>query len=392
MRDDHRFRKQKGMTDDQKRILSMAAIPLIVIVLIIIILIADHGGESAAPAETPVAESLEQSGKAESPDVPENGSDAESGEAGTEADADGADEAQTDGGENIQDGETDGAGDGDAFASENFQKDSVPEILELMKQYFQARVQADAETMNALYGVEGVSAEALEAERAKLRSNAKYVRDFQNITTYVMNGTTADSWLVYTLADIQFYTAETAAPMIMWCYMEKNPEGVYHIVDNSTLSSNVQLFIDTANHSQEVRRLAADVNGRLKKALSEDTELNTIYGVIRDGSPVWEGEETEAPVVVLDGEESSADSEDSTDSESSVDGEGNTGAGANDSDAAGNSAGSEDGTGVGENSSDAAGTGAGSEGIAGGSGAGNETGASSADSESSTNAGENTGA
>lgn len=320
MRQDHRFRKQKGMSDDQKRILSMALIPLIVIVLIIVIVIADRAKEKAAlqeQAETEIAGQLETS---ENPEV--SGADegeADSGDLEAEGEGDGQDEATADGQEDAQN-EENAEEDGDAFASEHFQKDSVPEILDLMKRYFEARVQADAETMNALYGIEGVSAEALEAQKTKMRSNAKYVSDFQNITTYVMNGTTGDSWLVYTLADIKFYTAKTAAPMIMWCYVQKNAEGTYQIVDNSKLSSNVQLFIDAANHSQEVRSLAADVNGRLKKALSEDEDLNDIYGVIRDGSPVWESEETEASVVVLDG---AADAESSVDVEGSADAEGN---------------------------------------------------------------------
>lgn len=302
MRQDHRFRKKKGMSDDQKRILSMALIPLIVIVLIIVIVIADHAKEKAASPEPTVTEETNMSEASAGSETPAGGDEEEESQESTEAETDGAgqEEDSSAGQESSQAEPGDGA-EGDAFETERFQKDSVPEILDLMKTYFQARVQADAETMNKLYGIEGVSAEALEAQKTKMHSNAKYVNDFQNITTYVMNGTTSNSWLVYTLADIKFYTAKTAAPMIMWCYVQKNEEGMYQIIDNSQLSSNVLLFIDSANHSQEVRGLAADVNGRLKKALSEDTDLNSIYGVIRDGSPVWQEEESEAPVVVLDG-------------------------------------------------------------------------------------------
>lgn len=302
MRQDHRFRKKKGLSDDQKRILSMALIPLIVIVLIIVIVIADHAKEKAASSEPTMTETAGISEALDGSEIPAGGDENEENQEnmGTGTDGAGQEESLNASQESTQAEPSDGD-EGDDFETERFRKDSVPEILDLMKTYFQARVQADAETMNKLYGIEGVSAEALEAQKTKMRSNAKYVNDFQNITTYVMNGTTSNSWLVYTLADIKFYTAKTAAPMIMWCYVQKNEEGTYQIFDNSQLSSNVLLFIENANHSQEVRSLAADVNSRLKKALSEDTDLNSIYGVIRDGSPVWQEDESEAAVVVLDG-------------------------------------------------------------------------------------------
>ena len=172
-----------------------------------------------------------------------------------------------------------------------------------MKKYFTARASGDADTMNEIYGVSGLSFTELEHEKTRLRSNSKYVQEFDNITTYVRDGATADSWLVYALADIKFHSVKTAAPMIMWCYVEKDSEGNYHIIKDENLSEEVLQLIDVSNHSEEVRKLASSVNVKLKEALNSDEDLNSVYGVLRDGSPVYDnGDEPE--VVIGDGETS----------------------------------------------------------------------------------------
>ena len=47
-----------------------------------------------------------------------------------------------------------------------------------MKKYFAARASADADTMNEIYGISGLSFTELEHEKTRLRSNSKYVQDF----------------------------------------------------------------------------------------------------------------------------------------------------------------------------------------------------------------------
>lgn len=185
-----------------------------------------------------------------------------------------------------------------------------------MKKYFTARASGDADTMNEIYGVSGLSFTELEHEKTRLRSNSKYVQDFENITTYVRDGVTADSWLVYALADIKFHSVKTAAPMIMWCYVEKDSEGNFHIINDTDLSENVLQFVETSNHSEEVRKLASSVNVKLKEALNSDEDLNSVYGVLRDGSPVYD--DGQEPEVVIGEEESSGSGTDSVEAEVSV--------------------------------------------------------------------------
>lgn len=286
MRQDRRFQRKKG-EEERKRLLHMAAIPLIVIILMIIIVIADHvkagSGESEPQAS---AEQMETPGETCMDDP--NG--IVEGDGIEDSDAVLAKPQET----------------LDAFETENFRKDSVPEILDLMEAYFAAREASDAAAMNRLYGGGELTEAQLEENRMKLRSNAKYVLGFDNITTYVRETEASDTWLVYTLYDIRFHSVETAVPMIMWSFVRKDTEGNYLLVNQSDLSEQLLEFADKVNHSEEVRRLASDVNVRLKEALTADEVLNEVYGVLRDGSPVYGEEETEPEVVVVEEETTKA--------------------------------------------------------------------------------------
>ena len=284
MKHNWNFFQNESADAEKKALLPVLVIPLVVIVLMIVIVLADYGKKRAEepPAVTETAETEEQ----------EPETMAETGES-AETETDTAAEAETEASEENR----------DPYTTENLTHDSVPEVLSLMKKYFTARASGDADTMNEIYGVSGLSFTELEHEKTRLRSNSKYVQEFDNITTYVRDGATADSWLVYALADIKFHSVKTAAPMIMWCYVEKDSEGNYHIIKDENLSEEVLQLIDVSNHSEEVRKLASSVNVKLKEALNSDEDLNSVYGVLRDGSPVYDnGDEPE--VVIGDGETS----------------------------------------------------------------------------------------
>lgn len=282
---------------EQKKILHIMTIPLIVIILIIIIRVADRPAEEETTEEVPTTAVMETGMTAEMPGSADVGDE----ERLPEEPGDEPDEPE----ETESEPETEPESQ-DEFATERFQRDSVPEILTLMETYFKAREMADVQTMNQLYGIEEVSAQELETRSVQMRSNSKYVQGFENVATYVMEGVTADSWLVYAVADINFYSSKTRAPMIQWCYVTRDGEGNYRLRNNRDLSSAEMQFIEEANHSDEVRRLASDVNRRLREALASDENLSSVYGVLRDGSPVWEGTgETEPEVEIVGQEENS---------------------------------------------------------------------------------------
>lgn len=298
MKNDWKFQRNPRRTDDQKKMLGALVIPLIVIVLILVIVVADRCGR-----KEPDQESTEAVTTAAATMSTTAAPETESSDDAGETDETGTPETT------------------DEFAAENFERDSIPEILDLMKQYFSARASADAVAMNQLYGIgeDEISVTELEAQKTRMRSNSKYVTGFQNIATYVKPGTTADTWLVYAIAEIQFRSVKNTAPMIMWCYVKKDAEGNYLLADNSSLPADVLAYVDAAGRSEEVRRLAADVNTRLKTALEEDSDLQQVYGILNSDSPLWVDDEpdTDQDIVILDDEASAESSAETTSPEES---------------------------------------------------------------------------
>lgn len=301
MKRDRKNQINGWLDNDKKRLLQVLSVPLIVLILIMVIKITDRPAKTADPNAFTTNEAVKESGLSELPEsasseLPEPGEEPPSTEAPTEPATEPVTEPETT----------------DAYVTDTFQKDRIPEISELMKSYFQARAIADAETMNQLYGITEMSAEELEAERSRMRTNAKYVTDFQNVTTYVRDGVTADSWLVYAVADIKFRSVKTTVPMVMYCYVMKDGEGNYRIADTNTLSPLVLKYIEEANRTDEVRRLSGAVSKRLKEALESDADLKAVYGTLQAHSPVWgeEYQESVAEVRIMfeeEGEKSTAE-------------------------------------------------------------------------------------
>lgn len=299
MRNDHRFRRSdkplerlmEALPDGCRRFLPLVPVVSVILILLIVIVVSDH--KDSLPEETR-AEYQQQEEAQEVLDAQLN----EDGENGDAADAQPQAFSQDTGQEDEEEWNP------YSYVTDLLQKDSIPDILSLMQRYFQARIDTDVETLGALYGkTEILGVETLEVERAKLRNNSKYVNAIDNIVTYVINTDTTEFWLVYTVAEIRFYTASTKAPMIMWTYVRHTADGGYQLVDPADMTELQKEFVSETAGSDDVRRLAASVNGRLREALSTDEDLREIYGVIHDGSPVW-GErepETEAEVVILDG-------------------------------------------------------------------------------------------
>ncbi len=313
MRHNSSFRRGQKKAEERKKLLKAASIPLVVIVLLIVIAAVDHIKKEpeADEAKTAVVSEtlLEPSAEETSSDDGESGASEEI--TGQETESEQESETESEGTDEMQEME----------ASEPvIQKDSHPELLSMMKDYYEARANGDAELLNKLYGIEGLSIAALEAEKTRMRSNSKYLRGFDHIVTYVSEGLNEKEWLVYSTCDMYFHSVETVAPMIMWCYVVEQEDGTLLIQKPEDLSPQVLQHVDLVNRSQEVRSLASDINVRLKEALLADEALNEVYGVLRDGSPVYqdrEEKETEAVQILSEESETEAAAETNTESEGS---------------------------------------------------------------------------
>lgn len=288
MREHSSFRQGQKKAEERKRLLKIAAIPIAVILLILVIVVADRDKNEPKQADVQPQTEVETVAELET-----EVSEVESEHAAAQAEEPGPEPEEIEAPPEKQ----------------ILTKDAFPEIVSLMKDYYQARATGDAELLNRLYGIDGLSVTQLESEKTRMRSNSKYLRNFDNIVTYTAEGLAEHEWLVYSTCDMHFHSVETTAPMIMWCYVVKQDDGTLLLQNPEELSPEILQYVERVNRSQEVRSLASDINVRLKEALISDTELNAIYGVLRDGSPVYEDEEAQArmAVKILDELETEAD-------------------------------------------------------------------------------------
>lgn len=283
MREHSSFRQGQKKAEERKKLLKIAAIPAAVILLILVIVIADRDKNEPKQAEIETFAELEKES--------EQGSKQGEQEDEQEAESDPENVAAQAEEPEFEDIEA-------PPKKQILKKDEFSELLSFIKDYYQARATGDAELLNQLYGIDGLSVTQLESEKTRMRSNSKYLRNFDNIVTYTADGLAENEWLVYSTCDMHFHSVETTAPMIMWCYVVKQEDGTLLLQNPEELSAEVLQYVERVNRSQEVRSLASDINVRLKEALTSDTELNAIYGVLRDGSPVYEDEEAQAKMAV----------------------------------------------------------------------------------------------
>ena len=98
------------------------------------------------------------------------------------------------------------------YKTYGMQKDPVKGIVELVKNYQYAKVNADARRM---YNVFGRSDEdGLSDLQTKLSEEAKVYEEFDDTVTYVTRGYEANSYVVFISSNVKFRDIDTKAPML----------------------------------------------------------------------------------------------------------------------------------------------------------------------------------
>lgn len=263
MRQNRRRTGSRRSDDDKIKYIRMAAIPLLaVIVLVIIIVVMDRKNGDQETGATPGTEIT-------------SGSDI-----------------------NIQGDTTEGEGESKSVEPDNsqyttdfshyeLQKDAVPAVNLLISDYFQAKIDQDAEKLFQLFGK--TADESLEARREELKSEAVYIEDYQDIVCYTKPGLTEDSYVAYVTYEVKFRRVDTLAPGLMWCYVLKDDNGNYIIREN--VVGDEADYVAKQNQSEDVLLLSKQVNERLRQAIESDTLLAGIYGDLRNGAVVSSSEE-----------------------------------------------------------------------------------------------------
>lgn len=256
MRQNRRRTGSRRSDDDKIKYIRMAAIPMLVVVILVVIIVLMD--KKSGDKETSVTPASETSSEADI-SIHGDGTDAQSGS------------VEPDNNQYTTD-----------FSQYELQKDEIPQVNLIISEYFQAKVDQDAEKLFQIFGKP--TDESLEARREELKSEAVYIEDYQDIVCYTKPGITDDSYVVYVTYEVKFRRVDTLAPGLMWCYVLKDGSGNYIIREN--VVGDEADYVAKQNQSEDVRLLSNQVNERLRQAIESDTLLAGIYKDLRNGAVV----------------------------------------------------------------------------------------------------------
>ena len=113
---------------------------------------------------------------------------------------------------------------GEAYVPEKeFAIDAYEEVNELIHTYFEAYVNADAETLSML------ATPMSEMELSYIDVMTQYYEEFRNIKCYTKHGLSKDSYIVAAYYEIKFIDIEQTAPSLVLFYVQTNKDGDLYI-------------------------------------------------------------------------------------------------------------------------------------------------------------------
>ena len=162
-------------------------------------------------------------------------------------------------------------------------KEYNDDVLEkFFREYFQAKLTADVDTLYRLSGVSNQSEEQQSKLKAQLKTQAGYIESYDDIKTYAVPGIGENEKLVFLQYKVRFRRAKTAAPAIMYCYIKVNEENAFELVENKT-PEQTKFVYDYIQTHQEVKDLINAVDSQLLEALSSDSRLAVLYDAFQTG-------------------------------------------------------------------------------------------------------------
>ena len=193
------------------------------------------------------------------------------------------------------------------YKTYGMQKDAIPGIIELVKAYQYAKVNADARRM---YNVFGRSDEdGLADLQTKLNDEAKVYESFDDVVTYVTKGYEDNSYVVFISSNVKFYDIDTKAPMLTWAYVKEQPKDAFYMVENEEMTADERKFVEEVSKSEDIIALDAQMRKELATAVTSDIQLGTLYSIWVQNAATNESSAAEETTV---GETVEAITEDST--------------------------------------------------------------------------------
>ena len=183
--------------------------------------------------------------------------------------------------------------------TEALEKDASPEVNNLVKQYYQALVDGDMDTIKSIKNYID------DEEELKIVKKSEFIEGYPTITVYTKQGPVEGSYVAYVQYEVKFQGMENTAPGLSTLYICTKDDGTYYINANE-LNEDVMEYLKTISVQNDVLDLFNTVQVAYNDIKTQDEKL----GAFLDELPILLAEavgeaiiEQEAAEVALNPEE-----------------------------------------------------------------------------------------
>lgn len=167
-------------------------------------------------------------------------------------------------------------------------KNEYPEINNLIKSYFDAKLECTEESFDGL--VNDVSYLNLE----KLQKKTEYIKSYENIVCYTKKGNDEIDYIVYITYDIAVTTIDELAPSIDQLLIKHTADGKPQIFFGET-TNETETYIAELDAADDVQKLVKKINKSVKKAIEADADLAGFLTKLQAVDNETDDNQTETP-------------------------------------------------------------------------------------------------
>ncbi|MBR5578544.1 MAG: SH3 domain-containing protein [Lachnospiraceae bacterium] len=149
---------------------------------------------------------------------------------------------------------------------EVLEKDAYPEVNNLVKQYYQALVDGDMETISKIKSFTD------EEEQMKIVKKSEFIEGYPSLTVYTKKGPEENSYIAYVHYEVKFYDYEKTAPGLNTLYICMDDAGNYYI-NSDDLQEDVVEYLKTVSLQNDVLELFNAVQVAYNEVKTGDENL-----------------------------------------------------------------------------------------------------------------------
>lgn len=153
-----------------------------------------------------------------------------------------------------------------AVPEEALEKDAYPEVNNLIKQYYQALVDGDMETIRS------IKSSTDDKEEVTILEKSEYIEAYPMITVYTKKGPIEGSFVAYVHYEVKFLDHNITVPGVNPLYICQREDGTYFI--NEDVDGETVEYIKTVTAHNDVIDLYNTVQVQYNEVLTENEALS----------------------------------------------------------------------------------------------------------------------